>query len=468
MAKYLDKSQWEDQILIPDEQTPILGGQPDWDSTNMLSGWSNVPAGMLANRTRFLLDKILEVEQGSENSLQKDNNLSDLQDAGQAKFNLGLNLVDNVRDVDKPVSTATQTALNSKVDKVEGKGLSTEDFTSAEKGKLAGLENFDDSAIQAELSDKVDKEVGKGLSDVNFTEVYKQKLEAVEEHYKGLFTDEASLIAGVTSPVAGDYADVDAAAGQDVSRYIWDVNDSKWVKQSGDVAPITSAQVKTLYEANADTNAFTDAEKSKLGGVQAGANNYTLPTATASVLGGVQIGTNLTASGGVIGVANGSTAVKGVVQLNDTLTSTATDQAVTAAQAKVLKDLVDTKVGTQATKAQVLTGAGGTYVSGSTYHNIITWNDLGSVSTNTIIDLDTSLNHKLTATASLTIDASNNDAGKTGDIIISTPTAVTISWNTKWKFLGKVPNIGGAGETWVVSYKVFDASNIYASASKVA
>ena len=395
MAKYLDKSQWEDQILIPDEQTPILGGQPEWDSTNMLSGWSNVPAGMLADRTRFLLDKISEVEQeveqGSENSLQKDNNLSDLQDVSQAKFNLGLNLVDNVRDVDKPVSTATQTALNSKVDKVEGKGLSTEDFTSAEKGKLEGLENFDDSVIQAELSNKVDKEVGKGLSDVNFTEVYKQKLDTVEEHYKGLFTDEASLIAGVTSPVAGDYADVDAAAGQDVSRYIWDVNDSKWVKQSGEVAPLTSAQVKTLYEANADTNAFTDNDKEKLSSIPE-----------------------------------------------------------------------------EASKPQILEGMGDVYVSGLSYQNLIAWNDLGSVSTNTTINLDTSLNHKVTATASLTIDASNNDAGKTGDIIISTPTAVTISWNTKWKFLGKVPNIGGAGETWVVSYKAFDASNIYASAAKVA
>lgn len=355
MAKYLDKSQWEDQILIPDEQTPILGGQPEWDSTNMLSGWSNVPAAILADRTRFLLDKILEVEQevgqGSENSLQKDNNLSDLQDVGQAKFNLGLNLVDNVRDVDKPVSTTTQTALNS----------------------------------------KVDKEAGKGLSDVNFTEAYKQKLDAVEEHYKGLFTDEASLIAGVSSPVAGDYADVDASSGQDVSRYIWDVNDSKWVKQSGEVAPLTSAQVKTLYEANADTNAFTDDDKAKLSSIPE-----------------------------------------------------------------------------EASKPQILEGVGDVYVSGLTYQNLIAWNDLGSVSTNTTINLDTSLNHKLTATASLTIDASNNDAGKTGDIIISTPSAVTISWNTKWKFLGAVPNIGGAGGTWVVSYKVFDASNIYASAAKVA
>lgn len=31
--------------------------------------------------------------------------------------------------------------LNSKVDKVDGKGLSTEDYTTAEKNKLAGIEN---------------------------------------------------------------------------------------------------------------------------------------------------------------------------------------------------------------------------------------------------------------------------------------------------------------------------------------
>jgi hypothetical protein len=55
------------------------------------------------------------------------------------KADLGLANVDNTSDLNKPVSTATQTALDTKVDKVTGKGLSTEDYTTAEKTKLAGI-----------------------------------------------------------------------------------------------------------------------------------------------------------------------------------------------------------------------------------------------------------------------------------------------------------------------------------------
>ncbi|WP_170215521.1 beta strand repeat-containing protein, partial [Flavobacterium flevense] len=42
-------------------------------------------------------------------------------------------------DANKPISTATQTVLNLKVDKVSGKGLSTEDYTTTEKTKLAAV-----------------------------------------------------------------------------------------------------------------------------------------------------------------------------------------------------------------------------------------------------------------------------------------------------------------------------------------
>ena len=55
------------------------------------------------------------------------------------KANIGLGNVDNTSDADKPVSTATADALNSKVDKVSGKGLSTNDYTTTEKNKLAGI-----------------------------------------------------------------------------------------------------------------------------------------------------------------------------------------------------------------------------------------------------------------------------------------------------------------------------------------
>ena len=52
---------------------------------------------------------------------------------------IGLDQVNNTSDMDKPVSTATQTALDGKVDKVEGKQLSTEDFTAALKTSLESL-----------------------------------------------------------------------------------------------------------------------------------------------------------------------------------------------------------------------------------------------------------------------------------------------------------------------------------------
>lgn len=56
------------------------------------------------------------------------------------KAQVGLGNCDNTSDADKPVSDATQTALDGKVDKVSGKGLSTNDYTTAEKTKLAGIE----------------------------------------------------------------------------------------------------------------------------------------------------------------------------------------------------------------------------------------------------------------------------------------------------------------------------------------
>ena len=45
--------------------------------------------------------------------------------------------------------------------------------------------------------------------------------------------------------------------------------------EDGSEANQTDAEIKTQYEANANTNAFTDAEQSKLGGIEAGAQNNT-------------------------------------------------------------------------------------------------------------------------------------------------------------------------------------------------
>ena len=53
------------------------------------------------------------------------------------KAQVGLGNVDNTSDANKPISTATQAGLNNKVDKVDGKGLSTNDFTDSEKTQIS-------------------------------------------------------------------------------------------------------------------------------------------------------------------------------------------------------------------------------------------------------------------------------------------------------------------------------------------
>lgn len=55
-------------------------------------------------------------------------------------------------------NSTTGVDLNNKVDKVDGKGLSTNDYTTAEKNKLASLENYDDS----DLRKWVNEETGYG------------------------------------------------------------------------------------------------------------------------------------------------------------------------------------------------------------------------------------------------------------------------------------------------------------------
>lgn len=55
------------------------------------------------------------------------------------KTALGINQINNTSDLAKPISTATQLALDTKVDKVDGKQLSTNDYTTAEKNKLAAV-----------------------------------------------------------------------------------------------------------------------------------------------------------------------------------------------------------------------------------------------------------------------------------------------------------------------------------------
>ena len=53
--------------------------------------------------------------------------------------------------------------------------------------------------------------------------------------------------------------------------------------EAGATADQTNAEIKTAYEANADTNEFSDAEQTKLSGIATGANLYVHPNHTGDV-----------------------------------------------------------------------------------------------------------------------------------------------------------------------------------------
>jgi hypothetical protein len=97
------------------------------------------------------------------------------------------------------------------------------------------------SALTSGLDGKVDKVPGKGLSEEDFTTALRSKLVAIEPAaFRGVFASLAALQAGVSAPQPGDFADVDAGVGSDVVRYIWDATDSEWQTGTGGGGPAST------------------------------------------------------------------------------------------------------------------------------------------------------------------------------------------------------------------------------------
>lgn len=130
-------------------------------------------------------------------------------------------------------------------------------------GKTSGVDfEFDWISVPqfSDLDDKVDKVVGKSLTDENFTSALKAKLEGLESsRFKGTYVDTGSLISANPDPISGSYANVDLGPGNDTVRFIWDSDDQQWIEQAGASTQLTATQIKSEYESLPDTNAFTDA-----------------------------------------------------------------------------------------------------------------------------------------------------------------------------------------------------------------
>jgi hypothetical protein len=164
----------------------------------------------------------------------------------ELKISLGVDQVNNTTDANKPLSTASTTALASKVDKVSGKELSTNDYSTAEKTKLAAVSgtNTGDQDLSAfatttQLATKVDKVPGKELSTNDYSTAEKTKL------------------AAITGTNTGD---------QDLSAYASTTQLASKANAS-DVSASLATKVDKVTGKELSTNDYTTAEKTKLAAI---------------------------------------------------------------------------------------------------------------------------------------------------------------------------------------------------------
>lgn len=115
----------------------------------------------------------------------------------------------------------------------------------------------------ATLATAIDEVADRNL----LTDAERAKLSSLEGT-KFLGTYLTSSAIPTVGAVAGSYADVDAGVGSNVQRYIYDLDSKSFVQSSSAVGGETAASIKTKYESNANTNAFTDTLKTKLEGIK--------------------------------------------------------------------------------------------------------------------------------------------------------------------------------------------------------
>ena len=149
-------------------------------------------------------------------------------------------------------------------------------------GLLYGLKGLK-AQIVALLGNKVDKVSGKGLSTNDYTAADKTKLDGIAAGANNytLPTASGDTLGGVKTT-----STVTSASGYTPAPII-------------DGVPYYKDTNTTYNPATKSTNGLMSAEdKTKLDGIAAGANNYTLPTASGDTLGGVKTTSTVTSASG--------------------------------------------------------------------------------------------------------------------------------------------------------------------------
>lgn len=240
---------------------------------------------------------------------------------------------------------ATTAQLDGKVDKVDGKQLSAEDFTSALKSKLESLSSYDDTELSNALTTlredfdklvsgdtttaiKTFNEVIAFLDGIADTEDLAGIIASIEQQIAGK-ADTSSLAKVATSGSYNDLADKptipSAVTETTVSGWGFTKNTGTYSKPSGGIpkSDLASAVQTSLGKADTALQSYTEQYKGTITGVSAN-------------------GTSV-ATSGVANIPAASTSKYGVTKLSSATNSTSTTLAATASAVKSAYDLANGK-----------------------------------------------------------------------------------------------------------------------------
>ena len=250
--------------------------------------------------------------------------------------------------IEAEISRAT-IAESNKVDKIVGKGLSTNDYTTNEKNKLAGIASGAEVNVQSDwnqidinsddyiknkpvaatiekdgLMSASDKSKLNKINDVNFAfngvdykvDSISLKGQALNIN-QGTFLNKTQEISQASTTQAGVMSSADKKKFDSVPNTVL----SSISFRTGNASNLSIVAQTATYDtatgvyksservigmpvvSGTQAGIMIASDKTKLDGIAEGANAYTLPAATAQTLGGVKIGSNISlADGGVISI----------------------------------------------------------------------------------------------------------------------------------------------------------------------
>ena len=251
--------------------------------------------------------------------------------SGITKAMVGLANVDNTADIDKPISTATQAALDLKANATDvTAALNLKANTSEVNTALALKANTTD--VTTSLATKVDKVTGKELSTNDYTTAEKTKLAAITGTNTG-DQDLSALATNMALALKANTADVNTALALKANTA--DVNTALALKEllaNKSVNVTTDAASDTKYPSVKSVKTYVDAQV-------AGAN---IADADANTKGKIQLA-------GDLGGTSAAPTVPGLA-LKENLTNKSTDVTTDAASdtkypsVKSVKTYVDAQV----------------------------------------------------------------------------------------------------------------------------